>query len=122
MIAKDRKSFLEMVNILLDLKLKDKEKTKELEQLGVNKKDINNRMSLVLTAFKKAESGDIKAIEFLRDSAGDKPDYKLINQIETDKHNRVVIINDLPPTIQEIENYIEEQRKENTDADKPKKP
>jgi len=48
------------------------EKTKDvLRQLGFE--DNNNQAAMIVAALNKALKGDIKAMEFLRDTAGEKP-------------------------------------------------
>lgn len=62
--AKKRKTMREMLDYLLT-------------QPAAKKKDIDTLEAILVAAIKKAQKGNIKALEFIRDTVGEKPVDKL---------------------------------------------
>lgn len=73
---KKRKQMKEAVQIFLDLACQGNLK-KNLKAMGVEDCDMTNQMALIAMAFSLAIGGDIKAMEFLRDTAGENPKHEL---------------------------------------------
>lgn len=67
---RDKKLLRDCLEILL-------ERAEKIEIDGKNK-NLTGAEILALTAFRKAANGDIKAMEFVRDTAGQKPAEKVI--------------------------------------------
>ncbi|MBO5701332.1 MAG: hypothetical protein J6S71_02730 [Clostridia bacterium] len=67
---RDKKLLRDCLEILL-------ERAEKIEIDGKNK-NLTGAEILALTAFRKAMNGDIKAMEFVRDTAGQKPAEKVI--------------------------------------------
>jgi len=62
--AKRRKTMREMLDYLLT-------------QPAAKKKDVDTLEAILVAAIKKAQKGNIKALEFIRDTVGEKPVDKL---------------------------------------------
>jgi hypothetical protein len=67
---RDKKLLRDCLDLLL-------ERAEKIEIDGKSK-NLTGAEILALTAFRKAASGDMKAMEFVRDTAGQKPADKLI--------------------------------------------
>lgn len=48
-----------------------------LQKMGVNELDMTNQMAMLSVMLVKAASGDVRAAEFVRDTAGYNPKYRL---------------------------------------------
>ena len=57
--------------MLLGLQVKNPKVIDLLSDLGINKTNMNNQMALLVAALNKGLKGDIRATEFLRDTAGE---------------------------------------------------
>lgn len=66
--AKKRKTMREMLDYLLT-------------QPAAKKKDIDTLEAILVAAIKKAQKGNIKAMEFIRDTVGEKPVDRLSGNI-----------------------------------------
>ncbi|MCM1008076.1 MAG: KGG domain-containing protein [Ruminococcus flavefaciens] len=55
----------------------NKDQDKILEEYGIEKCDRNYLMLIMVKAVQMASNGDLKAIEFIRDTLGENPKYKL---------------------------------------------
>ena len=84
----------EAAKVFLDLAAKGKI-AKNLEELGVEENDMTNQMAIIARAFSNAMSGDMKAMEFLRDTAG----YTIPNNFGT-------TVNVSADSVQKAEIYI----------------
>ena len=88
---------------------------KNLEALSVDEEDYTNRVALFARAFAQAMTGDVKAMEFLVEMAGETPKQQLDEKrfdMETGKQeggNNAVDdwVNSIPDVVQE-ENDVEE--------------
>lgn len=85
-----RKAMKDQINLLLSLPFPDvKDKNgKQLKgffkQLGIDDENIDNQMAMLVAVYKTALSGgknQIQAVQFLRDTAGEKPVDKVENKI-----------------------------------------
>ena len=70
--------------------------TDELLLMGVDPEDVDNAMAMAIAIGQKAQSGDTKAFEVIRDTIGQKP----IEKVEVSKPTT--------ETVQEIEKYVNE--------------
>lgn len=66
----------EAAQLILSLPVK-KEQDKILEEYGIEKSDRNYLILIMVKAVQMASDGDLKAIEFIRDTLGENPKYKL---------------------------------------------
>lgn len=67
-----KKAMKEMAEIVLSLKTSGSMREKMLE-MGIAKSDCNNQAAMLIAAMAKALKGDIRAAEFIRDTAGENP-------------------------------------------------
>ncbi len=64
--------------LLLDMPVVGENAVKNLETLGFSEEDMTNQMALLVRVFQKAlQTGDVRAAEFLRDTAGYNPETNL---------------------------------------------
>ena len=72
-VRRETKKMKEALKSLLKLPVKDTDLKSELEELGFEDEEMNNQLALLVAAYKRGVQGDIKAIEFIRDTIGEKP-------------------------------------------------
>lgn len=87
-VRRQRKAMKEQLDMLLSLPFKEIEKLDFIENLGIDKGQIDNQMALLVAMYGRALKGDVQAFKEIREVSQD-------NQIIS-KDNRVEIINDLP--------------------------
>nr|DAX94034.1 MAG TPA: hypothetical protein [Caudoviricetes sp.] len=64
--------------LLLNMPVVGENTVKNLEMMGFESRDMTNQMALMVRVFQKAmQTGDIRAAEFLRDTAGYNPETQL---------------------------------------------
>lgn len=77
--------------LLLNMPVTGENTIKNLETLGFEEEDMTNQMALMVRVFQKAmQTGDVRAAEFLRDTAGYNPETNLKERqfkYEKDKAN-----------------------------------
>lgn len=118
-----KKKLKDALEIILELPVAERNK-QMLRQMGIaDDEEMNNQMLVAVAAFQKAIKGDVRAMEFIRDTTGNMPMTKLdeakaklakaqtkliMTQIqkEIDMQNAeetesVVIVNDCP-TIEQL--------------------
>lgn len=67
-----KKTMRETARLVLELKCPEKIKA-ELEKLGIKNKDAINQTAMLVAILNKALRGDVRAAEFMRDTAGENP-------------------------------------------------
>jgi putative uncharacterized protein gbs1119 len=72
-IRREKKQMKEIVNDLFSKPVTNQKIIDKLKTLGYKDDEITNQIAITSSAFFKALKGDIKAMEFLRDTAGQKP-------------------------------------------------
>lgn len=87
-VKRQRKAMKEQMEMLLSLPFKEIEKLDFIENLGIDKEEIDNQMALLVAMYGRALKGDVQAFKEIREVAQD-------NQTIS-KDNRVEIVNDLP--------------------------
>lgn len=87
-VRRKRKAMKEQMEMLLTLPVKNQEQYNFISNLGIDKKEIDNQMALIVAMYAKALKGDVQAFNSIREVTQDD---KHIN-----KEDRVEIINDLP--------------------------
>ena len=85
--------------MLLDMPVKAENIAKSMKQLGFDDEDLNNQTAMLISVWKKAMEGDVKAAEFLRDTSGQKP---------VDK----VMVTEDDSSVEEMERYFNERKQE----------
>ena len=78
----------EQMEMLLTLPVKNQEQHSFIASLGINEKEIDNQMALIVAMYAKALKGDVQAFNAIREVTQDD---KNVSQ-----EDRVQIINDLP--------------------------
>lgn len=56
--------------LLLDMPIVGEDISNTMKELGFQEEDLTNQMAVLVSVFKKAMNGDVRAAEFLRDTAG----------------------------------------------------
>lgn len=56
--------------LLLDMPIASENISNTMKELGFQEEDLTNQMAVLVSVFKKAMNGDVRAAEFLRDTAG----------------------------------------------------
>lgn len=87
-VRRQRKAMKEQMEMLLSLPFKQQKQLKFIEDLGIEKEDIDNQMALLVAIYGKALKGDVQAFNTIREVTQDE---------KTNNNNkRIEIINDLP--------------------------
>ena len=68
---REKKLMREYAELLLSLPVKDKRRKSQLEALGVNSEDADNKMLVMAALMKKAHNGDVSAIKEIRSVIGE---------------------------------------------------
>ena len=77
-VRKQKKTMREVLSSILGLRSElTAEEIEQLTAAGLTLDEIDNQAKMLMQIFYKAASGDIKAAEFIRDTAGEKPKDKL---------------------------------------------
>lgn len=71
---------------ILDMKTTDAEAIKRLQEMGVNDEDMTNGIAIIASMIDRAKDGDVRAAQFLRDTAGESPQDRM--RQEELKHRR----------------------------------
>lgn len=87
-VRRQRKAMKEQMEMLLTLPVKNQEQHGFIASLGINEKEIDNQMALIVAMYAKALKGDVQAFNAIREVTQDD---KIVSQ-----EDRVQIINDLP--------------------------
>lgn len=87
-VRRQRKAMKEQMEMLLTLPVKNQEQYSFISSLGINEKEIDNQMALIVAMYAKALKGDVQAFNAIREVTQDD---KIVSQ-----EDRVQIINDLP--------------------------
>lgn len=87
-VRRQRKAMKEQMEMLLSLPFKQTKQLNFIKELGIESKDIDNQMALLVALYGKALKGDVQAFNTIREVAQDSQTIK--------KEDRVQIVNDLP--------------------------
>lgn len=72
-VRREKKKMKDALKSLLKLPIKSPGLKDELKNLGFEDEEMNNQLALLVSAYNRGLQGDIKAIEFIRDTIGEKP-------------------------------------------------
>ena len=72
-VRREKKKMKDALKSLLKLPIKNGSLKDELKELGFEDEEMNNQLALLVSAYNRGLQGDIKAIEFIRDTIGEKP-------------------------------------------------
>lgn len=81
-----KKTMREAAQLVLNLKSPDKIKA-ELKKLGIKDADAINQTAMLISILNRALKGDVRAAEFMRDTAGENP--QTINPIEASEDDPI---------------------------------
>ena len=79
-----KKNMKEALKLILELDCKDSKAKEVMKKMGIEDEDMNNEMALMATVYKKARIGDMQAVNFIRDTSGQKP-VEVVETRETPK-------------------------------------
>lgn len=88
---KKRKAMKETIEMILSLDATPKQRT-TLKEMGVDSEDLTIQTAVLFAQTLKALDGDLKAAEFLRDTAGEQPVAKTETKTELETGASVQIV------------------------------
>lgn len=62
---------------LLDMGVAEEKMKDTMRAFGLEDEDLTNQMAVMISVFRSALTGDVRAAEFLRDTAGQGTDYEI---------------------------------------------
>lgn len=103
--------------LLLDMPVVGENAVKNLETLGFEEEDMTNQMALLVRIFQKAiATGDVRAAEFLRDTAGYNPETNLKERQFKYEKDKAMGINQEIEDTSEVDNLIYGRQEEKDDT------
>ena len=100
-VRRKKRDMREAAKVLLDTEVKNPRLRRKMKDNGLDDDDLTNQMAVLLSMFMSAVNGNVRAAEFLRDTAG----YGAKSQQE------VPLIDN---STKELEDYLEQQKKADT--------
>lgn len=76
-IIAEKKAMKEMLKTILSLPEKDETLKNHMRALGIQDEDLINQTSILVKQMEKAKLGDSTAVQFIRDTIGEKPTDKI---------------------------------------------
>ena len=80
-----KRDMREAAKVLLDTEVKNSRLRRKMKDNGIDDNELTNQMAVLLSMFMSAVNGNVRAAEFLRDTAGYNPSEMLkqeANEIE----------------------------------------
>lgn len=71
-VRRERKAMREQMEMLLKLPPINAQAKQKIKELGIDEKEIDNQMLLMVTIFNKAMKGDIQAVNVVRELIGER--------------------------------------------------
>lgn len=71
-VRRERKAMREQMEMLLKLPPINAQAKQKIKELGIDEKEIDNQMLLMVTIFNKAVKGDIQAVNVVRELIGER--------------------------------------------------
>lgn len=103
--------------LLLDMPVVGENAVKNLETLGFDEEDMTNQMALLVRIFQKAiATGDVRAAEFLRDTAGYNPETSLKERQFKYEKDKAMGMNQEIEDTSEVDNLIYGRQEEKDDT------
>ena len=65
-----RRAMKDAAKMLLDMPVSQESIAQQMEAMGIEKEDLTNQMAMLISMWKEAMSGNVRAAEFMRDTAG----------------------------------------------------
>lgn len=70
-VRRKKRDMKNAMKLLLDLGVASPKTQAQMKALGISERDMTNQMAILLAMMNSAMKGDIKAAEFIRDTAGE---------------------------------------------------
>ena len=100
-----KRSMKEAAQLILNLPAKENQR-KLLKSYGIEEKDCTNLMVIMAKAIQMASDGNLKAAEFVRDTLGENPKYKIYEKklelLVADKEASKTLIDEWVSSIPEL--------------------
>jgi hypothetical protein len=100
-----KRSMKEAAQLILNLPAKENRR-KLLKSYGIEEKDCTNLMVIMAKAIQMASDGNLKAAEFVRDTLGENPKYKIYEKklelLVADKEASKTLIDEWVSAIPEL--------------------
>lgn len=100
-VRRKKRDMREAAKVLLDTEVKNPRLRRKMKDNSLDDDDLTNQMAVLLSMFMSAVNGNVRAAEFLRDTAGygpkSQPEVPLIDN-----------------STKELEDYLEQQKKADT--------
>ncbi len=90
-VRRQKKAMKETMKMLLSLEMPESEGKEKLKELGIDDEDLNVQTAILMQQINKALKGNLESAKFVRDVSDEVGAIK----DDTDKQNRVVIVDDL---------------------------
>ena len=90
-VRRQKKAMKETMKMLLSLEMPESDGKTKLRELGIEDEDLNVQTAILMQQIQKALSGNLASAQFVRDVSDEVGAIK----DDTDKQDRVVIIDDL---------------------------
>lgn len=77
---REKKLMREQMEMLLSLPLKNEQLKAKIQDMGIDSKDVDNQMALIISIWNKALKGDMSAVNQIREIIGEKVIEVNVNQ------------------------------------------
>ena len=98
-VRRRKRDMKSAAKLILEMPVEMDSVKKGMKNLGFDEEDLTNQMAVMVSIWKKAMEGDVRAAEFLRDTSGQKP---------VDK----VMVTEDDSSVEEMEKYFNERKQE----------
>lgn len=86
-VKRQRKAMQQQMELLLSLPVKNEEQKAFMEQIGIDRENMDNQMLLLMSVFSKAMNGDLEAFREIKSVVSDVG--------KNSNTDRIVIVDDL---------------------------
>lgn len=86
-VKRQRKAMQQQMELLLSLPVKNEEQKAFMEQIGIDRENMDNQMMLLMSVFSKAMNGDLEAFREIKSVVSDVG--------KNSNTDRIVIVDDL---------------------------
>lgn len=114
---RQKKSMQETAQMILNMKIPPTQKTMRatMKAMGIKESDMTYKTAMLMAAVAKADSGNIQAAQFVRDTAGEAPVTNSVVSVQTDESPvRIYVPEEIP--LEELETE-EEAEQDVTDSE-----
>lgn len=87
-----RKAIKDYLEVALQQPPHDPSEIAIMDNFNIDESDRTEAMTIVLSVIDKAKTGDMRAVEFIRDTIGEKPDINLNAKADISKSESKVIV------------------------------